>query len=286
MERRKKIIQYVIALLAATAAIVGGLFTGPSAFAVNPKDGSDVDPLTQGAEVFTGLAFDTCEAPPLGSMNAWRKSHYRAVGVYFGGRGRACKQQPNLDRNWVRSVYDSGWSVLPIYVGSQSPCVHSENKKQVTISGDPVSLGVEEGMDAVERAAEHGMAEGSALYLDMEAYDQYDTECAETTLEFIRAWSDEVRSQGYLAGFYSSSTSGVQHLATARQLGVSDLPDVVWFARWDVSPSLYGEPVLDQEAWSPHRRIHQYKGNVTEEYGGVTMKIDRNLVDAPVAVVE
>ncbi|MEV6316800.1 DUF1906 domain-containing protein [Streptomyces sp. NPDC051776] len=282
MERRKKIIQYVVALFAALAAVLGGLFAGGAA----AKDPGDGDPLSKGAEVFTGLGFDTCEAPSLGSMNAWRKSHYRAVGVYFAGRGRACKTQANLGRRWIHEVDRTGWSILPLYVGSQSPCVLNEKKKTVPIDGDPWTLGTEEGRDAVESAAELGMLERSALYLDVEAYDQRDTACAEHTLSFIRAWSREVRRQGYFPGFYSSSTSGVEHVESARRSGVRDLPDIMWFARWNVSPSLYDEPVLDRTAWAPHRRIHQYKGNLVETYGGVTMKVDPNLVDAPVAVVD
>jgi hypothetical protein len=283
MERRKKIIQYVVALLAAMAAVLGGSSTGSAAAAMDVQDG---DLREQGAEIFTGLAFDTCVTPSLGSMNAWLESQYRAVAVYFGGRGRACKQQANLTPYWMQEVHRTGWRVLPVYVGSQSPCVYGSNKKYVPIEGDPWTQGEEEGHDAVERAAELGMRGRSALYLDMEAYDHRDTDCAETTLSFVRGWSHEVRRHGYFAGFYSSATSGVRHVENARRNGVRDLPDVLWFARWDVPPSLYGEPVLDRAAWKPHRRIHQFAGNVVEEHGGVTMNIDRDQVDAPVAVVD
>lgn len=283
MERRKKIIQYVVALLATMAALLGGLFSGQGAAATDAAG-----PRAEGdPEVFTGEAFDTCVTPSLGSMNAWRKSHYRAVGVYIGGRGRACKSQPNLTRNWVGEVYRTGWRVLPIYVGSQAPCVSSEHKRHVPIDGDdPRAQGIEEGSDAVASAADLGMQEGSALYLDMEAYDLSDADCDDTTLEFVRGWSHEVRSQGYLPGYYSSATSGVRHIERARRDGVKDLPEIMWFARWNVPASLDGEPELAESAWRPHRRIHQYKGNVKEKYGGVTMTIDRNAVDAPVAVVD
>ncbi|MGP4000035.1 DUF1906 domain-containing protein [Streptomyces sp. 8N706] len=281
---QRKIIQYAVALLMALSALLGGLFTGSAAAA---KDGSDEDdPLSQGAEVFTGLGFDTCETPSLGAMNAWLESDYRAVGVYIGGRGRACKGQVNLGPRWIRSVHQIGWNVLPLYVGSQSPCVYSDNKQQVIIDEEPWAQGVEEGRDAALSADGLGLREGGAIYLDMEAYDQYDEACAETTLSFVRGWNREVRRQGFLPGFYSSSTSGVQHMDTARQLGVTDLPDVMWFARWNVPPSLYEEPSLAGDAWTPHRRIHQYAGNITEEYGGVRMTVDANMVDAPVAIVE
>ncbi|WP_235978716.1 MULTISPECIES: DUF1906 domain-containing protein [Streptomyces] len=294
MERRKKIIQYLVAMLTALASFVGGLLSAP-ATAVGGTSGASAsgtgpggaagDPLDEGTEVFQGQAFDTCRTPSLGAMSAWRKSHYRAVGVYFGGRGRACKRQPNLNRSWMVSVHRDGWNVLPLYVGSQSPCVISDNKKHVPIGDRPWEQGTAEGRDAVEAAAALGMARHSALYLDMEAYDQGQRACAETTLEFVRAWSREVRRQGYVPGFYSSAGSGVAHMESARRDGVRDLPEVMWFARWRSEPNTDGEPVLAPDAWQPNRRIHQYEGDVTEEHGGVPMQIDRNLVDAPVAVM-
>ncbi|MCM2578586.1 glycoside hydrolase domain-containing protein [Streptomyces meridianus] len=278
MERRTKIIRYVVALAVALASLLGTWLGVPAA----AKD----EPRAAGPQVFTGWGFDTCVTPSLSSMKAWDSSPYRAVGVYVGGRGRACKEQPDLTPEWVRTVTASDWKVLPIYVGSQAPCVHGEHKKHVPITGDPEAAGSDEGTDAVSSAAALGMKKNSAIYLDMEAYDVADGACADTTLTFVRAWSDEVRRQGYLPGFYSSADSGIRHMESARLSGVKGLPDVMWFARWKVAPSVDDEPSLGSTAWQPHRRIHQYAGNVTEEYGGVEITIDRNMVDAPVAVVD
>jgi hypothetical protein len=303
MDRRKKIVQCLVALLTALASLFGGGFTvstataaptaAPSATATAGAGGAGAaeaadgdDPRDRGAEVFQGWGFDTCSTPSLGTMNAWRTSHYRAVGIYFGGRGRHCKQQPNLGRRWVRSVDRWGWNILPIYVGSQSPCVVSDRKRKVAMGDDPWHEGAYEGYDAARRAEVLGLRERSPLYLDMEAYDDQDADCADTTLAFIRAWSREVREQGYIPGFYSSADSGVRHLERARLAGVADLPEVMWFARWRVRPTIYGEPVLDRAAWRPHRRIHQYAGDVTEQHGGESMLIDRNKVDAPVAIID
>ena len=130
------------------------------------------------------------------------------------------------------------------------------------------------------------MKERSALYLDMEAYDWSRTGCAATTLSFIRAWNREVSAQGFFPGFYSSAESGVRHLEEARKAGVDDLPSIMWFARWSGKSSLYGEPALAKTAWRPHRRIHQYVGNVEVTHGDRTLWIDRNKVDAPVAIVD
>jgi hypothetical protein len=232
--------------------------------------------------LYRGWAFDTCHAPSTTTLSRWRASRYRAVGVYFGGRGRACRSQPLLTRAWMRTTHRLGWSVLPIYVGSQSPCVYGQSKRSVRIGRNPARQGVAEGRDAVRRAKALGMLRGSALYLDMEAYAYKQKSCARTTLSFVRAWDRTLRKYGYLPGFYSSAETGVRHIEVARRAGVKDLPGAMWFARWRVSPGLYAERVLRWNAW-PARRIHQYAGNVRERHGGRTLTIDRNLLNAPVA---
>ncbi|MWA12226.1 DUF1906 domain-containing protein [Streptomyces sp. BA2] len=238
-----------------------------------------------GVSVYRGRAFDTCLAPSADTMRRWKTSNYGAVGIYYAGRGRACKRQPQLSRSWMRTVRGQGWKVLPVYVGSQSPCVVAKHKKHVRMGRYPVRQGTLEGRDAVRKARALGMQRLSPLYLDMEAYTYREKWCAHGTLAFVRAWNREVRRFGYVPGFYSSANSGVRHMETARRAGVRDLPSVMWFARWRVRPHLYREPVLRRDAWSPERRIHQYAGNVTERHGGRTIKIDRNLVHAPVARV-
>ncbi|MEV5978893.1 DUF1906 domain-containing protein [Streptomyces sp. NPDC052114] len=242
-------------------------------------------PAATKVATFRGWAFDTCLTQSVDTMRRWRSSSYRAVGVYYAGRGRACKRQPHLDHAWMRAVQRMGWRVLPVYVGSQSPCVVAKNKKGVRIGRHPWTQGKREGRDAVRRAKALGMRRPSPLYLDMEAYAHQKKSCAHTTLSFVRAWDREVRRHGYVPGFYSSADSGVRHMEAARRAGVRDLPAVMWFARWHTKPHLYREPELKRHAWRPARRIHQYAGNVKERHGGRTLLIDRNLVHAPVARV-
>ncbi|MFC0847196.1 DUF1906 domain-containing protein [Streptomyces noboritoensis] len=248
-----------------------------------PADAVDSPAVLARAVQFKGAAFDTCQAPPLATMKAWRSSSYRGVGVYFGGRGRGCPNQQHLSRSWLASVDGMGWRVLPIFVGSQSPCVRSAAKQKVRMGSRSATQGRTEGRQAAEAAGKLGIRQGSALYLDMEAYNADNAACARTTLAFVRAWNREVRGQGFLPGFYSSAASGVRHMEQARRAGQSDLPSVMWFARWGSGSSLYGEPSLHADAWRPHRRIHQYAGNVTETHGGRRLVVDRNTVDAPVA---
>ncbi|NSC22586.1 DUF1906 domain-containing protein [Streptomyces albus subsp. chlorinus] len=245
------------------------------------------DPRTFGAQIFQGNAFDTCQAPSVATMRAWKgPSPFGAVGIYIGGRGRACPKQKHLSPDWVTTVHKQGWKLLPLYVGSQSPCVIAKNKRKVRMSGkNPYAQGQREGADAVRQAQRFHMAKHSAIYLDMEAYRYKHTACAATTLRFVQGWNSAVRAQGYIAGFYSSANSGIAHLEKARAAGARGLPTAVWFARWRVKPSTDNERNLHPQAWQPHRRIHQHTGNKKRTYGGHTVTVDHNLVDAPVAVV-
>ncbi|MFJ2783636.1 MULTISPECIES: DUF1906 domain-containing protein [unclassified Streptomyces] len=249
-----------------------------------PAHGTPASPVrgAVAADHFTGRAFDTCEAPPLATMRAWQDSPYGAVGIYFGGRGRGCPGQRELDRTWVTEVHTMGWRLLPIFVGSQAPCVLSAAKRPFALGSDPWGQGTREAGDAVRAARALGLDAGSPLYLDIESYRSGDAHCAATTLSFVRAWNREVRRLGHLAGFYSSADSGVRDIEAQRRAGTADLPDVIWFARWRGGPALYTENVLDPHAW-PHARIHQYEGDVAETYGGHRLVIDRDEVDAPVA---
>ncbi|WP_327354936.1 DUF1906 domain-containing protein [Streptomyces sp. NBC_01304] len=284
MYSKRPIIGLALTLLALVS------FAAPSiaqpADADTRSAGADARPAERpraAAETFHGWAFDTCLAPPLATMSAWRASKYRAVGVYYAGRGRHCKNQPQLNADWMRSVKQMGWRVLPTYVGSQPPCVTAKHKKTVRIGRNPWWQGTREGRDAVLQAKKLAIQPGSPLYLDMEAYRLTKRSCRMTTLWFVRAWNREVRRHGYIPGFYSSANSGIRHMEMARRAGFGDLPSVIWFARWRTKPNLNTEPMLHRAAWQPERRIHQFMGNVRETHGGRALVIDQNLMHAPVA---
>ncbi|MFF3839717.1 DUF1906 domain-containing protein [Streptomyces sp. NPDC001930] len=276
---------------AVVAALAGAALAGAPGPAVAPGRTPAAAPAPGGLAAapalvhYVGQAFDTCEAPSLAVMKAWRSSPYGAVGIYFGGRGRGCPTQQELTPSWVASVDAMGWRLLPLFVGSQAPCVNAAAKRPFAIGSSPVSQGTREGGEAVRAAQALGLDVSSPLYLDIEAYEQGDAECAATTLSFVRAWNREVSRLGYVPGYYSSADTGVQDIEAERRAGTRDLPAVMWFARWLGRSALYTEPVLQPEAWTPHARIHQYAGNVTEAYGGRRLAIDRNAMDAPVARV-
>lgn len=236
------------------------------------------------ARVFTGRAFDTCTAPNLKTMAAWRKSSpYGAAAVYIGGRNRGCAQ-PQLTSSWVRTVHAAGWQLIPLYVGAQPPCQTSRNPERIT-AANAASLGAADGADAVAKASALGMRSGSAIYLDMEAYDIANASCVQSVLTYVQAWNRAAHAKGYLAGFYGFSQTSAAAIATAAGRHAADLPDALWYARYDNNADTTTGFPFASGLWTGHRRGHQYAVNKKESFGGATVTVDHNAWDAPVAVV-
>ena len=64
--------------------------------------------------------FDTCTAPSLATMKAWR-ANYSVANIYIGGQEMAC-DYGNLSASWIQAVEGMGWSLMPTFVGLQAPC--------------------------------------------------------------------------------------------------------------------------------------------------------------------
>lgn len=225
--------------------------------------------LPVGATNHTGKGFDACTAPSAAAMSAWRSnSPYQAVGIYIGGSNRACSQ-PNLTASWMQQQYSAGWRFMPVYVGLQA--------SQIT---SPASQGAAAAVDAVSKAAELGLGPGSVLYYDMESYDVSTYSAA--VQSFLSAWSKELHTQGYNSGVYSSASTGIADLVNNSASGMGyTMPEVLFTARWNGVADT-SDPVIPSTAWANHQRAHQYDGNVTETWGGVTINIDRDYLDVQV----
>ncbi|HEX5592829.1 MAG TPA: DUF1906 domain-containing protein [Solirubrobacterales bacterium] len=224
--------------------------------------------------IFTGLGFDACSAPSARSMSAWKESPYRAVGVYIGGANRACSQ-PNLTPEWVAAQTAAGWHLIPTYVGLQAPTSACSSCAKLSAS-QATAQGVAAAVDAVEEAGAVAMGPGSPIYFDMESYSRTSSATA-ATLAFLEAWTNKLHALGYVSGVYSSSSSGIADLGD--QVGTGyELPDHLWIANWNGSTST-ADPAVPASAWTPHQRIHQYRGGHNETYGGVAINIDNDSVD-------
>jgi hypothetical protein len=240
-------------------------------------------PSNASATRFNGTAFDACTAPSASTMKAWTASPYDAVGVYVGGLNRACGQ-PNLTAAWVSAVSAQGWRLVPIYVGHQAPCTGRLGRVTFTASSAAAD-GTADAADAVASAKALGMLPGSAIYGDMENYSTSDSSCRTAVLTFVSAWTKELHRQGYLSGMYANLSLGATQLSDAYGSASYARPDALWIARWDGNSSLTGWAGIPNSQWSNHQRGKQYKGDHNETYGGVTINIDSDRFDAPVATV-
>ena len=225
---------------------------------------------------FTGKGFDACSAPSSAAMDAWLASPYRAVVIYFGGVNRACTQ-PNLTQAWVTEQLGNGWHLIPIYVGLQAPCTLSSNTYRIDLA-HAAAQGAANAQDAVAQATALGIAPGSVLIDDMEAYRTDDATCRSAVTAFVSAWTSRLHDLGYLSGFYSSVNSGVADQVAVYTSTTLATPDHLDFARWDAVVTT-SDSTIPSTYWSPHRRIKQYLGDHNETWGGVTINIDNDYLD-------
>ena len=250
------------------------LAVGALLLAAMPSSGAVAEPPAPGT--YLGNGFDACSAPSSSTMDTWLASPYRAVGVYVGGVNRACAQ-PELTATWVAHQEASGWHLLPIYLGLQASCTTS-NKRYLIDPAQAAAQGRSEATSAVAAATDLGLPRGSTLFFDMEAYQTGNAACTTEVLDFLGAWTSRLHDLGYLSGVYSSLGSGVADLVADYPSTAHPHPDYLWFARYDGTASTDNDTIPDAY-WSPHRRLHQYRGGHDETYGGVSINIDNDYVD-------
>ena len=219
-----------------------------------------------------GRGFDTCTAPTLAAMRAWRK-HFVAANIYIGGPARACPDG-RLSRAWVTAVRSMGWRLIPTYVGPQAPC--NGTRPRFTLSTAALA-GQISAADAVDRAVGLGpAARDSPIYLDLEAYGRHSRRCRQAVLAFVDSWTRGLRILGYTSGVYSSVGSGIRDLGAAD--GIAK-PTAIWFAHWDRKRRVSRDAYMRPTWWPGHHRIKQYRGDHFEKHGHYRLHIDSDAVD-------
>ncbi|HEX5494314.1 MAG TPA: glycoside hydrolase domain-containing protein [Mycobacteriales bacterium] len=228
----------------------------------------------------TGLGFDTCAAPSAATMQAWQPSSLNSVGVYIGGENRSCPDG-NLSASWARTVHADGYSLLPIYVGLQAPCNARTNLAKI----DPAQAGAQ-GVAAADTAVSDmqrfGMGTGNVVYLDMEFYDSTPS-CTTAVLDFVSGWTVRLHQLQYVSGVYGNATSVAQDMARAALSQGPALPDALWFARWNNTVDVDATPYVPDTLWVG-RRAKQYQAPHNETHGGVTINIDGDYIQGPIAL--
>ena len=241
-------------------------------------------PAASSATRVQGRFMDTCTAPPLAALTAWRgTSPYTGVNIYFGGRNRGCAQ-PNLTPTWVRSAAAAAWSLVPTYFGDQPFCVFGSKPYRFTATG-AAARGSADGSDAVAAARSLGLLAGSALYADVEHYDRTNASCVAAVRTYVSEWTRVLHRNGYLAGVYVHQDSGLRDLAGSYSSTSLARPDAVWMARWDDVATLTGWPTAGNTVWAEWQRAKQYRGDHVETWGGVSLNIDSDIIKGPVATV-
>ncbi len=224
--------------------------------------------------------FDSCAAPSLDAMQAWR-SDYAAIGVYIGGLNTGCAFG-NMSAAWLKSVEGMHWGVMPTYVGLQAPCYSGSVPVWEIVPGKAAAEGTWAGQDAVRDARIFGLAAGSPIYYDMEGYNANDHACVTAVLNFLGAWDRAVSAADYETAVYSSLDSGIENMQTAavNKTPGFTAPDALWIASWDGTRSLnIGLPL----AWPLAYRSKQYEGDIWQTIGGYRQNIDLDVVGGPVA---
>jgi hypothetical protein len=226
-----------------------------------------------GTAVSTGNGFDTCAAPSVSNMKSWwTNTPYWDANIYIGGIDRACSQ-PNLTASWVSQVLGIGYDLLPTWVGLQAPC---SGIGQV-MSSDPKTAfhqGKQNATSAAAAAGALGFANG-IVYDDLEAYPTTNSTCRTAVNNFIGGWVVKLRALGWSAGVYGATCGS----AVTDWASLPHPPDDLWAADWDGRASVYGLVCLSDSLWTNNHRLHQFQGNVTQTWNGVTMNVDLDCED-------
>jgi hypothetical protein len=247
---------------------------------------------------FRGYGFDQCHTPSQSEMDKWlQHSPFLAAGIYISGDSRACRTQPNLTPRWVATQLRKGWRLLPITLGPQASCQprFPRYRDDFKISPQPGSsgrypaarkMGAAEARKTVRVAKALGIVPRSTLWYDLEGYDARNTNCRESALAFLSAYTRQLHDLDYVSGVYSSAGSGIKALDDARvhRPNAFVLPDRIWLARWDGVDNT-STSYIREDGWRPGDRIKQYQGGHDEVWGGVRINIDRNFLALGVSKV-
>jgi hypothetical protein len=233
---------------------------------------------------YTGPGFDACTARPLSELATWyQHSPYKAVNMYIGGASRGCAQ-PELSASWVSGAIAQGWVLIPTYVGLQAPCTDYPNRISPAQAS---SQGIAAAEDAIAQLNALGLGIGNPVYFDMEAFSYGNATCRQGVLDFLDSWTAQLHYRGYVSGVYVSASSTIRALVSQLGNPAFDQPDDLWIARWcqnaNSCDTSTNDPEVPADKWADHQRIRQYLGGHKETWGGVTINIDSNTVDAAVS---
>lgn len=212
----------------------------------------------------------------------WTFSPYFDTGIYLPN-AENLKHDDNLTPSWVAAIQQQGWGLMPLWVGLQAPCAKTPGYKP--FSSDPATAQSQGSSDAdlaANSMASLGLS-NTIVYLDIENYDTTNTSCRAAVRAFLTGWVTELHADGFpFAGVYGNPDPAGLDFSQ-----VSPQPDDVWIAKGDNRVTIWGlqtkgDANLSDSLWIADQRIHQYRINHSETYGGVSAIIDDDIDDATV----
>ncbi len=241
--------------------------------------------LTTTYPVYLQQAFDRCWLPTVNQMGAWwDSSPYTVWNIYLGGIHYYCPSG-DLTPAWVQTVAQQGWKFILTWVGPQAPCsdfIHRFSNNPTTAYGQ----GITEAAAALDAAEALGL-NYETIYYDLEAFYGADSACRLAARKFIEGWTDWLQLQGVKAGVYGSPCNSYMIDWTLNE----PPPDDVWIAHWLLpaqyrqNASTWNTACLSNSYWANHQRIRQYAGDHVENWGGVALTIDSNVVDSDLVMI-
>jgi len=250
------------------------------------------------------LGFDRCAAPGSGIMSTWwNSSPFFDLGIYLGGASLSCTNS-NLTSGWVTTVNGQGWGLTPVWSGPQAPCACDPNLPPPCTPFPHIfsytpsvaqGQGSTEATKAINAATTLGLGQvgiGSVIYYDIERYTPA-AQCSAAVEAFISGWKTTLNNNLYLDGVYGAPADANSDWAYAQYP-----PSNVWIAKygtnnvaaplvtnWGLSPLCDPFSVPPCSLWSDNQRVHQYLGiNKSATYGGVTLSLDYDIVDAAAVI--
>lgn len=223
---------------------------------------------------------------PAAMSTWWGSSPYYDVGIYLPGSpsgptNAPTAKHPNrilLDSDWIDSIISSGWGIIPIWSGLQPPCTVELHRHQFSTDPDTAEAQGQAQADAAYTSANDLGLDGTIIYLDIEEYDH--STCGTAVQSYLAGWIAEMH---LLAGAGSAGVYGNQDVASLDLTGA----DAGYITRADNHVTVWGlnhysgSGLADAPAWTDKQRIHQYRIDHSESWGGSgPFNVDEDVVDA------
>ncbi len=205
----------------------------------------------------------------------WANTPFFVNAVYIGGSDVACG--PTITASWVTTVTNQGWTLLPIWVGPQSPCWAYGGAKISTNTTTAYNQGYSEAGSAYSAMRGLGMFGNSVVVYDMEGANNTPT-CTAAIDSFMSGWTTWLHmAPAQVTGVYTSACQGnINQYAS-----VSPVVDFIWAANWGDGPSINPIGCVNNGYWVTDQRHKQFQNSLGKIYNGVRMTVDVDCSDGP-----